>query len=641
MPMRHAAASIETTPHDEARTIFADAVALHRQGATAEAAGLYRRVLALDPHQADAAHFLAIVTRDGGDASEAEALLRRAIAANSRHPAYHASLALTLRQLGRPSEAVDAYRQAIGLKPDFAEAQVNLGNLLIELGDPAGAVTAFRAALVVRPTLAEAKSGLSVGLLAGGQATEALQAAEEALVLQPGYAAAHNNRGRALETLGRFADAEAAYRQALATGPESADVYNNLGLAIEAQKRLDDALAAYDRAIALDPHCSQAHNNRGGVFKAKGRFTEAARAYEAALLSAPDVAEIHCNLGVVRQLTKHVDLAIDSYDRAIALKGDYAKAHWNRAIALLMSGRLREGFAAYEWRFHYDGYRATQAPRSWPIPRWDGTAPRGRRLLVTAEQGLGDSLQFIRCLAPLRALGAEILLECPSKLQTLFARCPDIGTLVDPKDIDSAARSADAHVSLLSLPHHLGIDLDTIPAAVPYIRTDPALARAWAKRLDHRAGLRVGLCWQGSPNNTADAHRSIPARLFAPLSRFPRIRFYSLQKGYGSERAADIPGLVDFAAELDESDSFVDTAALISGLDLVITVDTSLAHLAGALGRPVWTLLADLPDWRWMLGRSDSPWYPTMRLFRQPAKGDWQTVIDEVASALAELSSGR
>lgn len=639
--MRQASISLESA-QDQVRAKLSEAIALHRRGALPEAAAIYRHVLELDPHQADAAHLLAIATRETGDAAAAEPLLRQAIAINNGHPAYHASLGLTLRQLGRPSEAVVAYRQAVVLKPDFAEAQVNLGNLLLEHEDYEGASAAFRAALHTRPNLPEAHNGLSVALLVLGRSADALHAAENAVALSPRYTAAYGNLGRAYEALGRFAEAEDAYHRALASGPATADIYNNLGLSLQAQKRLDDALAAFDKAIALDPDCGQAHNNRGGVFKAKGRIAEAAEAYEAALAASPDVAEVHCNLGIVRQLQRAIAPAIDSYDRAIALRPDYAKAHWNRAIALLLAGRLRDGFAAYEWRLDYDGYRAAQPPRALPIPLWDGTAPRGRRLLVTAEQGLGDCLQFVRCLAPLAALGAEILFECPPRLHPLLARCQGVGTLVDPADVAAAAQSADAQVPLMSLPHHLAVDLHTIPATVPYIRTDPALAKAWARRLDHKATLRVGLCWQGSPDNAADSHRSMAAHLLAPLARNPRIRLYSLQKGYGAEQHVDVPGLVEFSSEIDESaGAFLDTAALISALDLVITVDTSIAHLAGALGRPVWTMISHLPDWRWMLGRSDSPWYPTMRLFRQPAPGDWTGVVDEVASALASLMDAR
>jgi tetratricopeptide (TPR) repeat protein len=638
--MRHAATPLEIAPQDQARQILSRAIELHRRGATAEATTLYRQVLALDPFQSDAAHFLGIVTRDAGDAASAERLLRQAIATNDRHPAYHASLGLTLRGLGRSAEAAEAYKQAVGLKPDFAEAQINLGNLLLEMNDHAGAVAAYRAALLVNSQFSEGYNNLSVALFALGEFQAALAAVERAVALAPTYSAAHNNRGRALEALGRFVEAEQAYRRALTLGLETADIYNNLGLALEAQQRLDAALAAYEKAIELDPACGQAHNNRGGVLKAMGRIAEAAKAYEAALAATPNVAEVHCNLGVVRHLQRHLAGAIASYDCAVALKPDYAKAHWNRAIALLLSGNLRDGFAAYEWRQKYEGYLKVQGQRWFPIPQWDGTAPHGRRLLVTTEQGLGDILQFIRLLAPLSTLGADVMFECPPRLQPLVARCQGIGTLIDPKNIETAARAADAHVPLMSLPDRLGLDVETIPGAVPYVWTDPALTRAWAERLDRGAALRVGLCWQGSQNNTADSQRSITARTLAPLGRIPRVRLYSLQVGFGSEQSADIPGLVDFAGELDQkTGAFMDTAALINSLDLVITVDTSIAHLAGALGRPVWTMLCYMPDWRWMLDRGDSPWYPTMRLFRQTEKGDWGTVIDRVVSALAQLAS--
>ncbi len=638
--MRHAATHREIAPQDQARQMLSQAIALHGRGATDEATALYRRALELDPFQSDAAHFLGILTRDAGDETSAERLLRQAIAANDRHPVYHASLGLTLRRLGRPAEAVASYKQAVGLKPDFAEAQINLGNLLLEMNDHAGAVAAYRAALLVHSQFSEGYNNLSVALLALGEFHAALAAAERAVALAPAYLAAHNNRGRAFEALGRFGEAEQSYRQALTLGPETADIHNNLGLALEAQQRLDEALAAYERAIELDPACSQAHNNRGGVLKAEGRIAEAAKAYEAALAVTPDVAEIHCNLGVVQHLQRNLAGAIASYDRAVALKPDYAKAHWNRAIALLLSGNLRDGFAAYEWRQKYEGYLKVQGQRQFPIPQWDGIAPHGQRLLVTTEQGLGDILQFVRLLAPLSTLGAEVMFECPPRLQPLIARCPGIGTLIDPMNIEAAARAADAHVPLMSLPDRLGLDVSTIPGTVPYIWTDPALIRTWAERLDHGAALRVGLCWQGNQSNTADGLRSITARTLTPLGRIPRVRLYSLQVGFGSEQSADIPGLIDFASELDQkTGAFMDTAALINGLDLVITVDTSIAHLAGALGRPVWTMLCHMPDWRWMLDRCDSPWYPTMRLFRQTEKGDWGTVIECVASALAQQAS--
>lgn len=473
-----------------------------------------------------------------------------------------------------------------------------------------------------------------------GDDARARTLAEKALKRSPRNAAYHNTLGVVLLGLGRGDAAATAFRRALALDPGHPEAHNNLGNALMGEGRAAEAEACYRRAIAARPDYAVGHNNLGGALRAQGRLTEAAAAYREALAHAPRYAGAICNLGRVLHELGHYDDALAHYERALALDPDHAESHANRGILLLLLGRLAEGWQEYEWRWRVRGFAGT-APEP-DVPRWDGSPLAGRTLIIHAEQGLGSAIQFVRYV-PLvagRAVedGGRVVLECPRPLLRLF-RSIASGGAVDLVAKGESLPPCDVQAPLMSLPRILGTEAETIPACVPYLRVDPALEEQWRRRLAASPRPRVGLVWAGNPRHENDANRSMPAAALAPLLERQGITLFSLQVGASpADRAwLNQTTVQDLAPEFGD---FADTAAALGHLDLLVSVDTAAAHLAGALGRPVWLLLPFVPEWRWMLARDDSPWYPTMQLFRQSAPGDWTGLMARVAAALDRIKDG-
>jgi hypothetical protein len=434
----------------------------------------------------------------------------------------------------------------------------------------------------------------------------------------------------ALSTLGRQDEAEAAYREALRLRPDFADAYNNLGNALHALGRPDEAEASLREALRLRPDNAVAHVNFGIVVEALGRLEDAAASYREALRLRPDFPEALNHLGI--SLFHRPDEAVACLRRLVAVQPDFVDGQVNLSHALLLDGRFEEGWERYEWRWK----TRQMAPlvRNFSVPLWSGEAIGRRTVLLHAEQGLGDTLQFCRY-APLMETGARVILEVQAPLVRLLSDLPGVAEVIAR---GQALPAFDLHCPLLSLPRAFGTRLQTVPAGAPYLAADPVQAAAWGERLAGIAGRRVGLVWAGEPwGDARDARRSVRLATLAPLAQAPGVNFVSLQKGAPAAQAADQPTgmtLFDFTADLAD---FADTAALIENLDLVISVDTSVAHLAGAMGKPVWLLNRFDTCWRWLLNRDDSPWYPTLRQFRQPAPGDWPSVAEAVRDALRGL----
>jgi len=351
----------------------------------------------------------------------------------------------------------------------------------------------------------------------------------------------------------------------------------------------------------------------------------------------PGYVEAHNNLGAACKDLGRVDEAIACYRRALELKPAYVEAHWNLAFALLLAGDWQHGWPEYEWRWQ----RKEWSPRRFPQPMWDGASLAGKTILLHAEQGLGDTIQFIRYASIVKRHGAAVLVECPKPLLGVLEGCPGVDQWIAQRD---GLPAFDVHAPLLSLPGILKTTVENIPAEIPYLFARPALIDRWRQALIDLDGFKIGIAWQGNPKYGDDRVRSIPLRCFAPLAQIPGVRLVSLQKGAGSEQLAearDLFPVADFGDQLDQSGPFLDTAALMKNLDLVIAADTAAAHLAGALGVPVWLALPFMPEWRWLLDRSDTPWYPSMRLFRQKERGNWGGVFDEIHNALRERLSSR
>lgn len=468
-----------------------------------------------------------------------------------------------------------------------------------------------------------------------GRLVEACELYRKAIQNAPLEAELHYNLGVALAQLGRRDDAVAAWRDALVLHPRYPRALNNLGMTLAELGHLDDAEAALRSAVAIAPETAEIHSNLGGVLGQQGHWAEAETEFHRALALHPAFPDAYNTMGILLAEQRHLDQAIAAYRRALSLAPNHAKAHFNLGLALLTHGNLAEGWAEHEWRWK-GGARALSA-RTFPRPEWRGEDLQGRRILLHGEQGFGDSLQFVRFAGLIAARGARVILEVPAPLTRLLASVEGVAEVVAK---GQSLPRFDYHLPLLSAPYRLGIGLDDIPAEVPYLSVDTAQSNAWHERLALLPRPWVGLVWAGDPRpddplaNAIDRRRSIPLAQMTPLLAIPKTTFVSLQKGGPTTQISSLPEPLRPRDWTEELKDFADTAALTACLDLIITVDTAMAHLAGALGKPVWIASRFDGCWRWLEGRDDSPWYPTARLFRQPQPAAWQDVIDAMTHEL-------
>jgi Flp pilus assembly protein TadD len=434
------------------------------------------------------------------------------------------------------------------------------------------------------------------------------------------------DRAMALHQGGKLAEAESLYRQVLAADSDNFIAIQYLGVLSLQKGDAVSAEALVRKALEHQEDIPEFHSNLGLCLRAQGRLEEAVAAYRRAIWLRPDYAAAYNNLGLDLQALGRVDHAVAAFEDAIGHAPEMAEAHWNRGLALLLQGHFEKGWAEYEWRLRCQPFERHRLALPGARP-WQGEALAGRTLLVRQEQGAGDTIQFIRFVPQLVAQGAHVVVEAaPSLARLLNASLPGVA-VVGPDE----PTTADFYVNLLSVPGRLGVTLASIPATAPYLKIVPAAAKALAPALCAKSGRRVGIVWSGNPAHANDRNRSCPPDVLDPLLSVPGCEWFSLQKGGAPMPASWAGRVIDLGSSFGD---FADTAAAIDALDLIITVDTSVAHLAGALGKPVWILLPFAPDWRWLLGRDDSPWYPTARLFRQPSIGDWGAVVRDVAGEL-------
>jgi Flp pilus assembly protein TadD len=490
----------------------------------------------------------------------------------------------------------------------------------------------------------------ATSLLHRGLFAESEHYFREALRLWPDHADALNNLGTAVWNQGRLDEAERLYRQAYQLKPHDYAVLNNLGIAVWGQGRLDESAAFYRRAVELNPDSAQSQLNLGVALCDQGRYDEAIARFEESLRLRPDWPEALSNLGMTLARNGQWDEALVYYERALAIRPDFPEAHRNRAYYWLSRGDYERGWPEHEWRLKCGNHRGYLVSR----PQWAGQAFAGQSVCLHAEQGMGDSLQFIRFAPLVKRRGGQVVVLCPSTLTRLLARCPGVDVA---RDASSPLPDVQFQASLLSLPAIFGTTLATVPAEVPYLSADAATIEHWrgvlARALEQgghddsespsfspgaNSIFKVGIAWQGNPFNRMDCWRSFRLEQFAPLASLPCVRLISLQKGDGTDQLRTLAGRFR-VAELgsvgpDDQRDFLDTAAVISQLDLVITPDTAIAHLAGGLGVRVWVAVSSLWDWRWLADREDTPWYPTMRLFRQSSPGDWEGVFGRMTEAL-------
>lgn len=573
------------------------AVALRDAGKWKEAAGLYRQLLALAPGHPQLLTDLGTIMLQLGDAEEGVRLLGASIEANPGQPLALSNRAVGLRNLGRFDEALESVDRAIALMPGYADAYNNRGLTLHELA----------------------------------RMDEALQSYDQAIQLQPGHAAAHHNRGRTLRALGRFEEALQSYDQAIALFPGNVDCHNDRGATLRELGRYDEALESHDRAIGLQPGNAEAYNSRGMALHALQRHEEALASYERALALDSRHADAYCNRGVVLFSLKRLDEAQESYRRAIALQPEHVLAHLNEAILRLTLGDYDEGWKLYEWRWR--GVREN-IMRYFPEPLWLGEQPlSGKTLLIYAEQGYGDFIQMCRYAQLAESQGAKVVLQAPPALTPLAAT---LSGSINVVATGQRLPAFDYQCPIMSLPLAFKTRVATIPAPIPYLHVSADRQTQWRRRLGGKTRARVGVAWSGNVKLRTGQNRILPLRQLKPLLDLP-FEFHALQKEFLPEDAAQLSGLGQIRLHHDELRDFADTAALIGEMDLVISVDTAAAHLAGAMGKPLWVVLPYMADWRWMLDRADNPWYPTATLFRQPAIGDWAAVVLELEKRLQTL----
>jgi tetratricopeptide (TPR) repeat protein len=660
---------------------FRRAVEFHAGGQLARARDGYEEVLRLEPRHAAALHYLGVLTVQCGNATLGMALIAQAIGLEPNDASMHFHMGnafralrqldaarasytravelnpnfaqaygnrgIVLCELSRPQEALADYDKAISIKSDFAEIWSNRGDLLRELGRLDEALESCDTAVGLRTDLADAHCNRAVVLRALKRWDEALVSLDHTVAIDPEHAVAHHNRGLVLKDLEQWEAALGSYERAIAIDRRYAEAYRSRGILLLALKRPREALASIDEAISIDPYFAEAYSSRGTVLHRSRQFAPALQDFDQAIALKAHLPEAHFNRGSVLHAMRNFDAAIASYDEAIALNPTDPAAHLNRALARLSLGDYARGWKEYEWRWEElsSATRGKEGRRVLPQPLWLGEASlAGKTILLHSEQGLGDTIQFCRYVELVGRLGAKVILEVPAALASLMRCLPHVAQVIGTGE---APPPFDYHCPLLSLPLAFNTELETVPAEVPYLRPDPEKVLYWKEKLGDKHRLRVGLVWSGGlrPDQPdvweANMRRNIPLALLEPLAN-PDVEFVSLQKG---QPAAELtllisngwagPRLTDFASLLLD---FSDTAALIDNLDLVISVDTSTAHLAGALAKPVWILNRHDSCWRWLLGRVDSPWYPTVRLYQQRQAGDWNEVIQNIQSDLMKLA---
>ncbi len=576
----------------------------------------------------------AVLQRMGRD-NDALAPMQKAAALSPNDAGTHYNLGVALMGLGRPDEAEASFLHALQLQPDFADAHYNLALTRKQLGRLNEAETAYRLAIQFKPDFAMAHCNLGGILHELGRLDEAGASYRLAIQLNPDYAEAHNNLGNILQELERLDEAAASYRRAIRIKPEYPEAYINLGVILKQQGRAAEAAASFLRALQLNPDYAEAHSNLGVILKEQGRAAEAEASFLRALQIKPGYAEAHSNFGNLLQELGRLDEAEARYRLALQLKPDYAEAHCSLGYTLLLAGRLSEGWQKYEYR--WEGGSPKPARPATSLPQWRGQTPAtGDSILIFGEQGLGDKLQFSRYL-PLLAerFSGRVGVVVPSPLLTLFRRSFQAVEVMDSPPADQSVWQW--HCPLLSLPLAFNTALDTIPNRVPYLVAEPTRVAYWKSRiaaLDLPSSTRkIGMVWKPGSLMKDAALRSLTLQQLAPLLNLPGSTFFNLQKEPDQNKLPWVAAgkLLDWA---DEFDDFDETAALIMNLDLVIAVDTSVAHLAGALGKPTWLFNRYASEWRWMRDRTDTLWYPTMRIFTQQTAGVWDEVVERVCAAL-------
>jgi tetratricopeptide (TPR) repeat protein len=602
----------------------------HHAGRLDAAAAAYAAALEVEPGNVSALRCLGVLRSQQGDVQAALSLLQAAAHFAPEMPEVYNDLGSVLRQRGALEEAVRAFREAIRLQPAFAEAEFNLGLTFEALGRADDALHAYDKSLQANPLRHEARFNRAAIRFRRGQFVSAIADLKEII--------AHDGRsidvglllGRAYRENGSWNDAEQLYKALSVAYPDNAEILVHLATCRLVQQRYAAAERSCLQAITLDPDHAEAHFKAGVAQLHQSKATEAAEHLGRAVALRPDNADAVLHYAVALQRTGAIDKAQAGFERALDLAPDNADVHWYLADFLLLRGEYQRGWNEFEWRWRHERFMTPHWEFSQPM--WNGEDIRGKTILIHPEQGFGDMLQFVRYVPMVAELGARVLLGSPPELAHLLAESIDVqGVYVSRAQLPEF----DVHCPLLSLPRIFHTEVETIPARVPYLHADHQANRRWKDSFSSFVGTcNVGIIWSGNPGQEHNTHRACRLEQMKPLFAVNGARFFSLQKGAPAAQLREVTetnGVIDLSPQLSD---FAETAAVMHNLDLIISTDTGPVHLAGALARPVWLLLSAIPDWRWLLGRDDSPWYPTMRLFRQGGIGKWDDLIGRVAREL-------
>lgn len=572
------------------------AEAYYLSGRIDDAETEYLMVLQTNPTHYQALYSLGTIAYRRGNIKAAIDLVEQAIDSRGKLPKFHNTLGLLYEEIGQTEKALNCYKIALDIKPDYSEALHNIAIIHLNRGEFETACEYAKKAVTAAPGLAEAYNTLGYCRQQLGHLRDAAVFYQKAVELKPDYAEAYNHLGVLLTDQSNYIEAVTAFQKAIAIDPKYAELYNNMAIAKKGLCAFDEAIENYKKATEIDPSFYQAFNNLANSLRDKGRPAE----------------------------------AIENYNRAIEINPDYAEAYWNRCLAMLVNGDLAEGFRQYQCR-REPSLGIVTYPHTYDKPRWDGRPINGKTLLIHYEQGFGDNIQFIRYLPKLKEIGATVLFEARKPMLELLRDFPGIDRLIEARADRGVSEDFDFYAALMDLPAIFQTTLETIPDDVPYIFADKDKTEIWKERLgtDH---YKVGIVWAGKPTHGNDANRSCKLNNFAPLAKIDGVKLFSLQKGDAVKQIGQFGIEIENLAE--HLETFADTAAAIENLDLVISVDTAVLHLAAAMGKSAWALIPFSPDWRWLLDRSDSPWYPTLRLFRQKKYADWKEVFEEITQEL-------
>ena len=582
-------------------------------------------------------HAIALVNQ--GKLQEAETIYRKLISAGIKNHVVYGNLAAILGMQGRLDDRIKLLTKALQLKPNYVKAHTNLGNAFQEKGDLNAAIASYKTSLELKPNDTVTHYNLGLAFQKQGDLPSAINSYRTALELNPNHPETNNNLGLTFQELGDTNAAINSYKNALKFNPDYPAAHYNLGISLKDKGDLAAAIEAYNKAIQLKPNYPEAHTNLGNALQKKGDLNASIKSFRNALKLKPQYAEAHFNLGIALREQGDLKAAIASFNKAIQIKPDNSEAHWSCALTLLLSGDYKNGWAEYEYRFQrkQDQNILSAHPSS---TQWNGQPllPNSTLLLVS-EQGLGDTLQFMRYALALKSKGISIALCAQPKLHSLIQASGIDSLPLTPEQANQVTEGQ--WIPLLSIPRLLKVNPNNPIVTSPYIKTTNQLQEKWNNILSNEQKPIIGVNWQGNPNTekTGLRGRSLALETFAPLVENNQISLLSLQKGYGSEQLQTCSFKENFVScqnQIDETWDFLETAAIISNCDLIITCDTSVAHLAGGMGKATWLLLHKVPEWRWGLEGETTFWYPSIRLFRQTERGNWNKVIEKISEALQE-----